>query len=268
MGSAAENNVLERTSEVKDAAEGVEAAQKKLEFEQEQQKQQQQSHAQLLTEKVEFEDVYKEAWQAVKAGTIPGKDWRARNKTIDMIMRTLKKAGIVQSLASALPVALKLKPADRGPFAEKTIEFGEEFFTNHITEQTESSANIETKVAEQGQAVAAAQAASVATGETHVEKLEELRAANDLSKAARQEHDEAVAMADATVAKLEKFAIALEKERQNLVCMQELAANFGALKERKTVTVVETPTGEVEKIVNTLGEVSVHEEAATEVPVS
>merc|ERR1719350_600085 len=112
-----------------------------------------------------------------------------------MIMQTLTKAGIVQSLASALPVALKMKPADRGPFAQKTLDFGEEFFSNHITGLTERSANIKIEVFEQTQTVAAVQAALFTARKTMDEKTEELQAAKDLSNAAKQAHDEVVGVA-------------------------------------------------------------------------
>merc|ERR1711941_227644 len=103
---------------------------------------------------------------------MPGKDWRARNKMIDMIIQTLLKAGIDQSLVSALPVAMKTKPADRGPFAQKTLDFGEECFSNHITRLSERSANIDIKAVEQVQAVAAAQAALSTATKTMDEKTE------------------------------------------------------------------------------------------------
>merc|ERR1711920_448355 len=248
-----------------DAAEGVENAQTRLELEQEQQKRQETSHVQLLSEKAEFEQVHNEKWQPVKSGTILGKDWRTRNKMIDMITQTLLKAGIDQSLVSALPVALKTKPAERGPFAQKTLDFAEECFSNHITGLAERSAKIDITMAEHVQAVAVAHTALSTASKTMDEKTEEQKDAKDLSNVAKQARDEAVALVEATAAKLQEFATELENERKNLLRVQEVSAKFEALKERRTTPLVEASTCE-EKIAKA-DEASLVEVTKSEAPI-
>merc|ERR1712217_211331 len=158
-----------------------------------------------------------------------------------------KKADINESLAASLIVALKLKSGERGPFALKALDFGEEFFNNHITALTERSANRDTKIAEQAQAVVAAQAALVGAEKTMEEKTGDLQAAFDLLNAAKKEYDEAAVVANAMAAKIEEFSIALNRERENLVHTKELSVKFELLKERQTVASVEAPTFEEEE---------------------
>merc|ERR1719221_572795 len=195
-----------------------------------------------------------------------GKDWRARNKHIDIIMQNLKKAGIVESLACAIPVALKMKPADRGFFAQKTIEFGENFINNHIARLTERSANIDAEVTEQAQAVAAAEATVCTAIQAMNEKAEELQATKELLDAAKKARNEAAAVADNTVAKLNEFAIALEKEAEHLTQTRKLSAKFETLKERQPVARVEAPICQDEGVLKA-DEISIDEEAKTEVPI-
>ena len=55
----------------------------------------------------------------LKAGSLDGKKWRERAKLISFCLKMLEPVGLDAALESALPVAFKTKPTDRGSFAEK-----------------------------------------------------------------------------------------------------------------------------------------------------
>merc|ERR1712151_212859 len=160
---------------------------------------------------------------------------RLRNKTIDMIVNALDKIGVDKSLTSALPVALKLKPAERGPFAQAALDFGEETFSNHIADLNARIANNDNETAERAQAVAGAEEALGVAEKTMNEKSEDLQIASDLLKATKTSRDEADREAMQADIKIEELTKAVVCEREGLAHTQELLVKFGELRERQTV---------------------------------
>jgi len=227
-----ENTIREKISALNEATEGVASAKATLGHEQESQNNQLVLNAQRSLELTEFEQLYSETWQSLKSGTIPPKDWRLRNKAIDTIVKAFTKVGIDKSLSSALPTALKLKPAERGPFAQATIEFGEETFTAHIADLKERIANNDTEAAERAQAVAAAEAAALGAEKNMGEKSADLETTKELLKATKKTRDEAALQVKAADAHIEEFTKAINCEQEGLDRAQELLAEFYGMKER------------------------------------
>merc|ERR1719221_86366 len=227
-----ENTILEKTATLNDATDGVASAKATLGHEQESQNNQLVLNAQRSADVTEFEQLYSETWQSLKSGTIPGKDWRLRNRAIDTIVKAFTKVGIAKSLISALPTALKLKPAERGPFAQATVDFGEETFATHIAGLKERIANNDTEAAAKAQAVAVAEAATLSAEKTLGEKSADLKTTKELMNATKKTRDEAALEVKAADAKIEEFTKAMNCEREGLARAQELLAKFDVLKER------------------------------------
>jgi len=80
--------------------------------------------------KEKFETTFGESWPPLRDGTFSSKDWRARNKVVAIVVPML--TGAPESLRSGLSQALKEKPEARGQFAQKTVEYAEAAFQEHI----------------------------------------------------------------------------------------------------------------------------------------
>mmetsp|Transcript_116062 Transcript_116062/g.328937 ORF Transcript_116062/g.328937 Transcript_116062/m.328937 type:complete len:402 (-) Transcript_116062:139-1344(-) len=226
-----EGGVAGKAAELGEAAERAAAERAKLAAEEGERKSQEGSHAELLAGKVDFEDVHSELWKVVKAGTLQGKDWPKKKKMADATMAALRDAGMCASLAASLDVTLRGKLAERGPFAEKALEHGEQFFEKHIAEYTERILGAESKIAEQAQAVAAAGEGLAAAEKVVQERAQGLRSAQSSLDAARLEHEQAAAAAETGRSQLRGLQAALEKERASLAATQALASKFDALRQ-------------------------------------
>eukprot|EP00913_Durusdinium_trenchii_P011696 g10984.t1 len=79
--------------------------------------------AATLKEQEAFEK-FMVTFEAVKNGTFAGKEWRERNKAIDETLKVLAEL-CDASLKASLPTALRTKPAERGRFSLKAINFCE-----------------------------------------------------------------------------------------------------------------------------------------------
>jgi len=115
---------LERATDAEnDAKAGLEAAKKEVA--------ETESHIVVNTaDKEKFEATFAESWPPLRDGTFSTKDWRARNKLVGVVVAMLTTAP--ESLRSGLSQALKEKPEARGQFAQKTIEYAEAAFQEHI----------------------------------------------------------------------------------------------------------------------------------------
>eukprot|EP00933_Yihiella_yeosuensis_P075652 TRINITY_DN850_c0_g1_i1.p1 TRINITY_DN850_c0_g1~~TRINITY_DN850_c0_g1_i1.p1 ORF type:complete len:392 (-),score=153.20 TRINITY_DN850_c0_g1_i1:547-1722(-) len=91
------------------------------------------------SEKTEYETVLAETWEQLKSSSISGQKWRERAKLIQGVLEMLEKVGLDKSLKAGLPGALKIKPAERGRFAQRAVTYAEELLKKHI-------ADVETKL--------------------------------------------------------------------------------------------------------------------------
>lgn len=76
----------------------------------------------IAADKDEREKLINETWTQLKDGTIPGRQWREKNKLIERIVAVLQQQDVEASCIDALPVALKEKSVQRGPIAVKCLE--------------------------------------------------------------------------------------------------------------------------------------------------
>merc|ERR1719433_745390 len=180
---------------------------------------------------VEMRRIMAEVWQPLRDASFAGKEWRQRDKVIEVLMRSLGE-GLPVSLERALPVALRKKSGEgHGPFAQKAVEAGEVALQVRMDTLTEELAAAEAQVAKQAEAIAAAEAAEAAASEAAAVAMEasiaadnEQLAAGEVLRGLRERLPELDA--EATEAALE-----LEAARQRLSQFLELAARFARLEE-------------------------------------
>jgi len=226
-----------------------------------------QEQAQIMLEKEECHKFMAEKWEPLKAGSFSGKDWRERNKVVDMAVQALDKMGLDASLKSCLPTALKAKPSERGRFAQKAVEFSESVMSHFLETTAEKISKFGEEASNRAQATAAAKE-DLDTAEA---KLEEGKAftkdagdalvdANIVQSNAQVAHDSAPQV-------VEERKATVEQEQASLSHTQHIISLFTALKE-KTSTVPmqqEAPTMQQEETTVPVQAPTMHQEA-TAVP--
>jgi chromosome segregation ATPase len=109
-------------------------------------------------------------WDPLKANEYTGSEWRAREKTISELMKLLQEwCEIPESLARALPAAIKTKTKERGEFAMQSLEAGEAAHNEHLAELSARIAGFDTENAQRAAAVTTAESA-LAVAEAAKEK--------------------------------------------------------------------------------------------------
>eukprot|EP00931_Biecheleriopsis_adriatica_P024771 TRINITY_DN1534_c0_g1_i1.p1 TRINITY_DN1534_c0_g1~~TRINITY_DN1534_c0_g1_i1.p1 ORF type:complete len:405 (+),score=166.88 TRINITY_DN1534_c0_g1_i1:38-1216(+) len=223
--------------ESKDAAEltlqaALESASKVLAESQEKEKSLTAEQAQVLKEKEECQKFTAEKWEPLKAGSFGGKEWRERNKTIDLAIQTLERMGLDASLKAAIPSALKTKPGERGKFASKAVEFSELVMSRFLTSLDEQIANFDKEVASRAEATAISQEALKAAEAQLGEGKTAAAEAQTKLDAALQERRKAEAAAQAAPKTIAKLMTALEVDSASLAKAKDVVAKFEILKER------------------------------------
>ncbi|CAE8637722.1 unnamed protein product, partial [Polarella glacialis] len=185
--------------------------------------------AELVADKSEHEELLSGTWAQLKSGAIPGNKWRERAKLITGVVDVLDKIGLDASLKGGLPVALKAKPTDRGPFAEKAVDFAEGLLAKHVASMGEKLGGMEAEAARRAQAVVDAEttlagavqlkeaaAEALATAEADLtQKNKDLAAAKKAEKALEP--------------KSKQLNNALEEAEASLEAVKDLVAKFEAL---------------------------------------
>eukprot|EP00930_Biecheleria_cincta_P059320 TRINITY_DN45062_c0_g1_i1.p1 TRINITY_DN45062_c0_g1~~TRINITY_DN45062_c0_g1_i1.p1 ORF type:complete len:389 (+),score=137.28 TRINITY_DN45062_c0_g1_i1:46-1167(+) len=198
----------------------------------EQEKSLEQEQAQILQEKEDCQKFMAEKWEPLKAASFSGKEWRERNKAIDVAVQALDKMGMDASLKSCLPTALKTKPLERGRFAKRAVEFSESIMGHFLESTAEKISKFDQETADRAQASAAGK-----------EQLDAAEARLGEGKAATKDAEDAllnaqIAQSNAKVAhdsapqKVEECKAAVETEKASLSHAQEILSLFMALKEK------------------------------------
>jgi len=94
-------------------------------------------HEQTTSEKAQMESFVTETWTQLKECSIPGNQWRLKNKHIERIVEIMNKSGTEASCTLALPVSLKDKPEQRGLIATKCIEHVDDQLNRFVKELSE-----------------------------------------------------------------------------------------------------------------------------------
>mmetsp|Transcript_30856 Transcript_30856/g.77996 ORF Transcript_30856/g.77996 Transcript_30856/m.77996 type:complete len:431 (+) Transcript_30856:114-1406(+) len=116
------------------------------------------SLAQIMSDaKAEFEKELGETWAPLKAGSFPPKEWRARQKAIARASGLLAQAGVPESLAAAVPLALKEAVAARTDFVGTVIEHAEMALHEHIASITSQIEEQQASIDSQTQVIVAAE---------------------------------------------------------------------------------------------------------------
>jgi len=102
------------------------AAKKELEAVQQRKVELLASNAKEAESKDAREKLIAETWTILKEASMPGKQWREKNKLIDSLVKVLADIDVEESLRDGLPVALKSKPTDRGVVASQCVTMCEE----------------------------------------------------------------------------------------------------------------------------------------------
>lgn len=111
----------------------------------------------VVTQMGERETFMCEAWEALKSGSVAKKDWRQRNKMIDSVTKILQECDAGDALTLAIPMAFKLKPEDRGFFAQDAVKFAEQALKESVAAFGTAIATLNDVLATAAQEVAAAE---------------------------------------------------------------------------------------------------------------
>eukprot|EP00931_Biecheleriopsis_adriatica_P079333 TRINITY_DN52738_c0_g1_i1.p1 TRINITY_DN52738_c0_g1~~TRINITY_DN52738_c0_g1_i1.p1 ORF type:complete len:407 (+),score=150.67 TRINITY_DN52738_c0_g1_i1:70-1221(+) len=187
--------------------------------------------AEAAAEKADYQEMMDDTWGTLKAGNFPGQKWREKAKLIAGVVEMLEKINKDLSLKGALPVALKMKPSERGKFAEKAVSFAEELFSNHIGSLGTKLDNFDTEAANRAKAVADAEASLKDATQQKEQRQDEFITAENtlldkdtaLTEAKKSEKSLGPKAADASAE--------LELAKESLAEVQTLACKFTELLE-------------------------------------
>lgn len=208
-----------------------------------------------VLKKDETQKLIVEKWEPLKSGSLTGKVWRERNKCIDMALQALDEMGLDTSLKSCLPTALKTKPAERGRFAQKAVEFSEVVMKNFLESTEQQIADFGQEAVSRAQATAAAkEVLDTAEGELQKGQAAVKEAKDALTDAEIAQSNAQVAH-DAAPKTVEECKAAMESDTKSMSRVQEIMFMFMALKDKSRAT---EATGE--------DQVMRQQEAATAVP--
>jgi len=184
--------------------------------------------------KTKFEATFSDSWPALRDGTFSPKDWRARNKVVGVLVPMLTSAP--ESLRSGLAQALKEKPESRGRFAQKTIEYAENAFQEHIAEMTREITSLDSAV--EGARALIAQTEVQLQADTS--RKDSAWEASIVAENAWVEADSEVFNVKGQIKSFERSQAARLREVDNQKALQkrvnELVANFESLRDDTTTS--------------------------------
>ncbi|CAE8692067.1 unnamed protein product, partial [Polarella glacialis] len=145
----------------------------------------------------------------------------------------LKRIGLDASLEGGLPVALKAKPSERGPFAEKVVAYSEGLLTKHVAAVEAKLGGMEVEAGNRGKAVEDAEVTLAASVQAKEHAQESLAAAG--AELAQKEKELAAAKKaeKALEPSSKKLGATLEEAKEKLEAIQALAAKFQLLCEKE-----------------------------------
>eukprot|EP00442_Polarella_glacialis_P036424 CAMPEP_0115143896 /NCGR_PEP_ID=MMETSP0227-20121206/61054_1 /TAXON_ID=89957 /ORGANISM="Polarella glacialis, Strain CCMP 1383" /LENGTH=383 /DNA_ID=CAMNT_0002552833 /DNA_START=57 /DNA_END=1208 /DNA_ORIENTATION=- len=187
----------------------------------------------MVADKAEYESLIAETWAQLKAGEFPGQRWRERAKLTIEVVEMLKRIGLDASLEGGLPVALKAKPSERGPFAEKVVAYSEGLLTKHVVAVEAKLGGMEVEAGNRGKAVEDAEVTLAASVQAKEHAQESLAAAG--AELAQKEKELAAAKKaeKALEPSSKKLSATLEEAKEKLEAIQALAAKFQLLCEKE-----------------------------------
>eukprot|EP00930_Biecheleria_cincta_P017566 TRINITY_DN13921_c0_g1_i1.p1 TRINITY_DN13921_c0_g1~~TRINITY_DN13921_c0_g1_i1.p1 ORF type:complete len:401 (-),score=131.88 TRINITY_DN13921_c0_g1_i1:207-1340(-) len=189
-----------------------------------------------LHKKDECQKFRVEKWEPLKSGSFTGKEWRERNKVIDVALQALDEMGMDASLKSCLPTALKTKPAERGRFAQKAIEFTE-IVMSRFQESTEQKiAGFDQEAVSRATATAAAKEVLHASEAELTKGQAAVKEAKDALTDANIAQSNAQVTHDAAPETVERCKAAMESDTKSLSHVQEILSMFMALKDKSRPT--------------------------------
>jgi len=192
--------------------------------------------AAVVAEGAEYEGLLEGDWAILKAGSLDGKKWRERSKLIDFTLKMLEPVGLDNALKGALPVAFKTKPAERGPFAEKAITYGEELLQKAVAKLKERLNNFEAEASTRAQATVDAESSLESAQKTEAQKQDEWTAAHE------NEVEKAMALSSAKKTekalgpKIKKLEAAPAEAESSLEEVKKLISEFKQLTEAEQKT--------------------------------
>lgn len=212
----------------------VDEKSKQLAEKQENEKSLEADQAQTLHKKDESQKFAAEKWEPLKSGSFSGKDWRERNKVIDMAVQALDEMGLDASLKSCLPTALKTKPAERGRFAQKAVEFAEVVMSSFLENTEQKIANFGLETTTRADATAAAKGA-LETAEVELQKGQAaVKQAEDALTDAQIAQSNAEADHEVAPKTVQECKAAMETDTKSLSHAQEILSMFVALKDKSS----------------------------------
>jgi len=181
-------------------------------------------------EKAAHDTFLEETWAPLKAGEIPGKEWRKRDKMIENAIQVLKRIGIDDSLEAALPPSLKAKPAERGKFGLRAVENADEILTSHVTTLTNKIDSIDEAEAEREITVAKENIERISTQLN--ESSKEFSDAADALLAAKKEESDKNVILEAFEPRVKDLTASIDSCRAKLKETGEILVKFKDLIER------------------------------------
>jgi chromosome segregation ATPase len=183
------------------------------------------------SEKAERETLISETWTSLKEGTIPGNQWRLRNKHIEQIVAVLKDRNVEASCFEALPVALKDKVDQRGPIAIKCVDYVQVQLDKSVQHFADTIASHESKLTELRQAEADAGNSLKAAEGVRDERITGGIDAENALLAASEEHKSAQEQCAQIAERVAEVAETLKDTQHDHLEVKSVIARFEAVAE-------------------------------------
>lgn len=201
--------------------------------------------ADLQAEQENFAKLLADVYQPLKEGT--NKQWQVRNKHITEVTKKLKSLGAQESLADALAATLKMTPEKRqGTFAQATLKFTEEFFSNHTKQVASDIAGLSAEAQKHTTTIANAQAVLDEKNAALKTVEGEWDAMQDVWIALEEEAAKASRSLSQIEARIPRVSKNIDKAKADLEKFLELPALFAKLKEHSTTAPEEPEPEEAE----------------------
>jgi len=183
----------------------------------------------------------------LKEFSIPGKQWRQRDKTTKEVADALaaaSPAGIEDSLRDALQVAFRRRPGEEESFATMTIEYAEKLASKHQENLYAKIKSLDTEAQTRADAVTAAKEAAEEAKKHREDAQDEYIASDNQLLEANTLAEDAADEGNRLKARAAELAAALETAEAELSRVQGFIASFEALREGSPAAAAEATAGE------------------------
>jgi len=190
-------------------------------------------------EKQERQSLLDDIFTGLRDGTLAARSQRDRKSQIDSVMVVLQEERVPHSLQMAVPAALRLKASDRGPYANRSLEFAEVALSKSVADIVERTKDSDG--AEQLQAVHIVEKERADLAALLTAKQNKHSAAVDAENTASEVGKDAANVVKKMAYKAKQLSTQLARNKQSFEVVSNLVARFDDLAARGLAAVLESP---------------------------